>query len=118
MAIKFFGRPGRAGNVDCAVFGDAARFVEAWSYAIVDLSDNLTTIVNGPAIIGNMRVNTALSAHACPIKDGTTEIFAFAASAAVGTISTHMSGTRFATSLVVDPDDAATGVLFVQYLAE
>jgi hypothetical protein len=60
-------------------------------------------------------VHTVLSAHACPIKDNTTTIASLAASSAVGTTLNFETGIPFATSLIVDPDDAATGTITVIY---
>ena len=88
---------------------------EDWNYTVVDLSDNSTTVSAAPTIIGNVWVNTALSAHACPIKDDTVTVRSLDASSAVNTEFLGMKGTRFETSLIVDPDDAATGLIVVQW---
>ncbi len=88
---------------------------EDWNYTVVDIADNSTTVSSAPAIIGNVWVNTVLSAHACPIKDDTTTVYSIAASAAVNTEVLALKGTRFETSLIVDPDDAATGEIVVQW---
>jgi hypothetical protein len=59
-------------------------------------------------------VNTVLSAHVCPIADGTTTVVSLVASAAAGT-SILYPGIRFNTSLIVDPDNSATGSITVAY---
>lgn len=84
-------------------------------YSVVDASNNSTTVYNGPAILFGVYVNTALSAQALPIQDGSTTVVSIAASAAVGTNITF-PGIRFETSLIVNPDDAATGSVTVAYL--
>lgn len=83
-------------------------------YAVVDVGDNSTTVYNGPAILFGVYVNTALSAHALPITDGATTVVTLPASAAAGSIYTF-PGIRFETSLIVDPNDAATGSITVAY---
>lgn len=84
-------------------------------YKVVDVGDNSTTVFDGPALLFGVYVNTVLSAHALPIKDGSTTVVSLAASAAVGT-NPSFPGIRFETSIVVDPDDAATGSVTVAYL--
>lgn len=92
---------------------------DEWTYTSVDLSANSTTVSAVPAIIGKVWVNTVLSAHACPIKDGSTTVFSLPASAPAtisdATAYAFAAGTRFETSLIVDPDDAATGTIVVQW---
>ena len=88
---------------------------DGWNYTVVDLADNSTTIRTGKTILGNIWVNTQLSAHACPIKDGTVTLISLAASAAVNATLTAQAGTLCRTSLIVDPDDAATGSIVVQW---
>lgn len=92
---------------------------DEWNYTVVDCANNSTTVSAAPAMIGKVWVNTVLSAHACPFKDGSTTVFSLPASAAAtisdATAYTFMEGTRFETSLIVDPDDAATGVIVVQW---
>ena len=83
-------------------------------YAVVDVSDNSTTVYTGPCVLHGVYVNTVLSAHACPIKDGTTSVVTLVASAGAGT-SILYPGIRFNTSLIVDPDDSATGSIVVAY---
>lgn len=83
-------------------------------YAVVDVSVDTTTVYNGPAILFGVYVNTALSAQALPIQDGSTTVVSIAASAAVGTNITF-PGIRFETSLIVNPNDSATGSVTVAY---
>ena len=83
-------------------------------YSVVDVSDNTTTVFDGPCDLYGVYVNTVLSAHALPIKDDTTTVVTVAASAAVGTYLVF-PGVRFDTSLIVDPDDAATGNVTVMF---
>jgi hypothetical protein len=84
-------------------------------YAAVDVSNNSTTVYTGPCIYYGATVTTVLSAHDLPIQDGTVPIDALAASAAVGTSHNFATGIRCNTSLVVDPNDAATGNVTVYY---
>lgn len=84
-------------------------------YAVVNVADNSTTIYTGPCIYYGCVVTTVLSAHALPILDGANTIDSFAASAAVGTYHPFNHGVRCATSLIVDPNDAATGNVTVFY---
>lgn len=78
-------------------------------YTIVDVADNSTTVFTGPCVLFGLTVTTILSAHALPVQDGATNVVAaLAASAAVGT-TTQYAGIRCNTSLIVNPDDAATG---------
>lgn len=83
-------------------------------YAVVNVADDSTTVFTGRVEVVGVVVNTALSAHALPIKDGTTTVFTLPASAAAGS-SYNLHGTVFNTSLVVDPDDLATGNVTVVY---
>lgn len=94
---------------------DASRLAHTeCQYSVVDVSDNTTTVYDGPALLFGVYVNTALSAHALPIKDNTVSVVSIAASAAVGT-NTTFPGIRFETSLIVDPDDSATGSVTIAY---
>lgn len=81
-------------------------------YTVVDVSVNSTTIYTGSCVFYSIHVNTVLSAHALPVMDGSTTIASLAASAAVGTNLVTI-GIPCATSLVVDPNDAATGSVTV-----
>lgn len=84
------------------------------TYAVVNVADDSTTVYTGPCLLLGVYVNTALSAHVCPIKDGSTTVVSIAASAAAGT-SILYPGIRFETSLVVDPDNSGTGSITVAY---
>jgi len=88
--------------------------VTEWRYASVDLSNDVTTITAVPCLVLGAKVTTTMSAHVCPIKDDTATVFSIPASSVVG-YSDSVEGTRFETSLVVDPDNAATGVITVFY---
>ena len=85
-----------------------------WEYGVVDLSVNSTTVSSNPAILKAVYVNTVMSAHACPIKDDTTSVFTLPAGSCAGD-KFDFEETRFITSLVVDPDDAATGSITLMY---
>src|SRR5574343_1875202 len=67
------------------------------SYAVVDLATDSTTVSTGPAVLYGIYVNTVLSAHAAPIKDGTTTVLSIPASAAAGSMYTF-PGIVFGTS--------------------
>lgn len=82
--------------------------------AVVDVADNSTTVYTGPVLIYGVYVNTVLSAHACPIQDGSTAKITLPASLAAGT-NLSFPGVLFTTSLVVDPNDAATGNITIFY---
>jgi hypothetical protein len=84
-------------------------------YLSVDVSVDSTTVYNGPCIYYGGTVTTALSAHALPVQDNTTPIDAFAASSAIGTSHNFAAGIKCYTSLVVDPNDAATGNITIYY---
>lgn len=86
-------------------------------YAVVNIADNSTTVVSGSARLYGIYVNTVLSAQACPIEDNTTAIITLPASLAAGTLL-EFPGVLFQTSLVVDPDDSATGNITVFYTEE
>ena len=87
-----------------------------WKHSVVDLADNSTTVSSVPALFKGYYVHTALSAHVCPIKDGTsTEVFSIAASKAAETLFELKEPVRFEDSIVVDPNDAATGQITVFY---
>lgn len=83
-------------------------------YSVVDVSNNSTTVYNGPAILLGAYVNTALSAHVLPIEDNTTTVCSLPASAAAGSVYSF-PGIRFETSLIVNPNDAATGSVTIAY---
>jgi hypothetical protein len=81
---------------------------------VVDVADNSTTVYTGQVLVYGVYVNTVLSAHACPIQDGSTAKITLPASLTAGTNLTF-PGVRFNTSLVVDPNDAATGNITIFY---
>lgn len=83
-------------------------------YAVVNVADNVTTVHGDRALLYGVYVNTALSAHALPIQDGTTAVITLPASTAAGTLI-ELPGLEFGTSIVVDPDDAATGNVTLFY---
>ena len=83
-------------------------------YGVVDLNDNSTTVFTGPCTLHGIYVNTVLSAQVCPVLDGTTTVVSLPASTAAGT-SILYPGIRFNTSLIVDPNDSATGSITVAY---
>ena len=96
-------------------FNDATEAVHnECLYAVVDVAANSTTVYNGPAILFGVYVNTVLSAHTCPITDGSTTVITLPASWAAASSATF-PGIRFETSLIVDPNDAATGNITVAY---
>lgn len=86
-----------------------------WKYAVVDLSTDSTTIESVACLVNAVYINTQPSAHACLIKDDTTMVYTIPASATAAN-KYGFGPTRFETSLVVDPDDAATGSITVEYV--
>ncbi len=77
--------------------------------AVVDVATDSTTVVStGPVELLGVYINTVLSAHALPIKDGTATMLTIPASAAAGAYYDFFGG-KFLTSLVVDPDNSGTG---------
>jgi len=91
-----------------------AVFQEA-TYSVQDVSNNVTTIYGHPCIYYGAVVTTVLSAAVVVIQDGSAVIDAFAASSAVGTGHFLPAGIRCDTSLVINPDDASTGIMTVYY---
>ena len=87
---------------------------QEFSYAVVDVADNSTTVVSNGARLRGIRINTSLSAHALPIKDGATTVITIPASSVAGAWI-ECGDMRFVNSLIVDPDDAATGSITVVY---
>lgn len=82
---------------------------------VVDVSANSTTVSAGPAVLLGVYVNTVLSAHACPIENGSTALVTLVASLAAGTNLQFGDGIVFPSSLVVNPNDAATGSITVMW---
>jgi hypothetical protein len=81
---------------------------------VVDLSDNSTTVYTSRCLVRSVYVNTDTSAHAILIKDGATTVFTIPASTPAG-IRFVLGDAHFKTSLVVDPDDSATGSITITY---
>lgn len=81
---------------------------------VVDLTDNSTTVYSGRCLIRSVYVNTATSAHDIAVKDGTTTVFTIPASTPSG-VRFNLGDTHFKTSLVVDPNDSASGSITVTY---
>ena len=86
-----------------------------WKHGIVDLSNDITTIEAVACLVKGVYINTDLSAHPCPIEDGTDQAFVIPAGATAG--SAYAFGPAiYDTSLIVDPDNAATGNITVVYV--
>ena len=83
-------------------------------YSVVDVSVDSTTVYNGPALLFGVYVNTVLSAHTLPITDSATTVITLPASWAAASMQSF-PGIRFETSLIVNPNDAATGNITVAY---
>jgi hypothetical protein len=82
-----------------------------------DLSNNDTEVYGGPCQLVGVHVHTALSAHACPLKDGGTsgtEWFSIPASSPAGTWI-EAGGMVFSSTLHIDPNDSATGQVTIVY---
>jgi hypothetical protein len=86
-----------------------------WFYASVDLSNDVTTITSVPCLIAGWEVTTVLSAQPCPIMDGATAVLAVPASSVVGAFRELRRPIRTSSNLIVDPDNAATGVITLAY---
>jgi hypothetical protein len=84
-------------------------------YQIVDLADNSTTVFSGPGVFWGFGVTVATSAHAFEVKDGAVIIHSVLASQPIGAEGEKGFGIRVETSLVIDPNDAATGTIVVYY---
>jgi len=87
---------------------------EESEYAVVSVTDNTTTVFDGPCILTGVYVNTILSAHVLPITDGATTVVSLVASAAAGTSIAYPS-IRFNTSLIVNPNDSGDGSITVTF---
>lgn len=81
-------------------------------WTTVDTSDNSTTIYEGRCKVFGVYVNTVLSAATVVIQDNATAVITLPASLAAGS-NLQFPGPIFATSLVVNPDDASTGNITV-----
>ena len=82
--------------------------IDVIDYQVVDIANDSTSISTTACYFFGWFVNTALSAHACPIMNGAIAIFTIPASAAAGSFCFFPRGIRF-NSLTIDPNDAATG---------
>lgn len=91
------------------------RIAEDWKWKRVDLANDSTIVFDGQCRIGNIYVDAVMSAHACPILDGSNSFASLLASTAAGTLISAFKGSRFYSNLIIDPNDAATGTLLVQY---
>ncbi len=79
--------------------------------SVVDLATDADVVVSAtPAVLVGIYVNTVFSAHAVNILDGAVTKLILPASTAAGT-EKDMRRAIFATSLIVNSDDAATGSL-------
>jgi hypothetical protein len=87
-------------------------------YAVVNVADDITVVRTGRTVVYAVCVNTTLSAHVLPIMDGATTVFSLPASAVAGTVISFPTGITFETSLVVDPNNVATGSVTVIYRAD
>lgn len=85
-----------------------------FDYAVVDVAADSTTVYTGLGILRGVYVNTTLSAHDLPIKDGSTTVFTIPGAALSGTWI-PFGDVQFTTSIVVDPDNSATGNITVIY---
>ena len=86
-----------------------------WKKAVVDLSTDLTSITGVACLVKGVYINTGLSAHACPIKDATESTYIIPAGATDAN-RYDFGPTRFETSLIVDPDNAATGSITIEFV--
>ncbi len=95
----------------------ATRVYEETEYFVVDVADDSTTVFTGPCTLQGVYVNTVLSNHVLPVQDGSTTVVSVVALAAAGT-SIRYPGIRFETSLIVNPNAAATGSVTVAFRKE
>jgi len=80
--------------------------------AVVDLSTDSTTVYTGAGRLIGLVCANDISAHDVLVNDNATLMAGVAASSPAGT-SIDCFGMPFSTSLVVDPDNLATGTLTV-----
>jgi hypothetical protein len=85
-----------------------------FDYSVVDVAVDSTTVHNGLCLLRGVYVSTALSAHDLPIKDGADTIFTIPGGTFSGTWI-PFGDVQFTTSLIVDPNDSATGSITVIY---
>lgn len=86
---------------------------EDWNYTIVDLSVDSTVVSDAPTIVGNIWVETVMSAHTVAIADDTVTVKTLEASSAVGTSWEQLKGLRCETNLTVTPNISSTGIIHV-----
>lgn len=85
-----------------------------FDYSVVNVADNSTTVHDGLCLLRGIYVNTTLSANDLPILDGATTVFTIPGATLSGTWI-PFGDVQFTTSLIVDPNDAATGSITVIY---
>lgn len=85
-----------------------------FDYSVVDLSTDSTTVHTGSALIRGAYVSEQLSAQDVNILDGATTVFVIPASTFAGTWI-PFGDVHFTTSIIVDPDNSATGSITVIY---
>ena len=92
-----------------------ARF---WKSRIVDLAPDLPKVLRTATIVRSIYVNTTLSAHACNLDNGSDTLVILPASLAAGTVIDFGGelGVLFDNSLIVDPDNSATGSITIFYI--
>ena len=83
----------------------------------VDLSANSTAVYAGPCILVGMVCANDISAHDVLVLDGAATVAGAAASSPAGT-SIDCFDMPIDTSLTVDPNDSATGILTVMFIPD
>lgn len=79
---------------------------------VVNVADNSTTVSTIPAVLTGIYVNTTIATASCPITDAAVAKVTLPVSLAAGTML-KFPDVKFATSLIVDPGDTATGNITV-----
>lgn len=87
---------------------------DEWNYANVDLSGGDNTAVSYPALVKSVYVNSDLSAHACPIKDGSNSVITLKASLSAGS-NIDLFGIQYNEHVLVNPDASATGDITILF---
>lgn len=85
-----------------------------WQTLPIDTADNSTTVTTKRTIVHGVYVNTVLSAHTVILKNGTETKYTLPASLPAGTYI-PIGDALFESGLVVDPNDASTGNITVEY---
>ena len=85
-----------------------------FDYAVVDIATDSATVRSGAALLRGIYINTSLSAHDLPIYDGSTLVFTIPATSAAG-YWIPFGDLVFKTSLLIDPNNSATGGITVIY---